>query len=121
MQEKCSGVIRSISFTFLELALLCDIYGSLLSDKQRDAIDLYCNEDYSLAEIAEHTGISRQGVRDQIKHAENQLVTFEENLKLSKKYIDISEKLDILEKTEKVKSSPDLIEILNDIREILYY
>lgn len=105
----------------LEIALLCDIYGSLLSDKQRDAVDMYCNEDYSLAEIAEHTGISRQGVRDQIKHAENQLITFEENLKFSKKYNKISEKLDMLEKSEIIKSSPVLMEIINDIRETLYY
>ena len=45
--------------------MLCDIYGSLLSEKQRNSLDLYCNEDLSLSEIAENTGITRQGVRDQ--------------------------------------------------------
>ena len=105
----------------LEIALLCDIYGSLLSDKQRDAIDMYCNEDYSLAEIAEHTGISRQGVRDQIKHAEAQLVTFEEKLGLMKKTSKASEKFKELSDFEEVKKNNELADIIKDIQDILNF
>lgn len=69
----------------LEISVLCDIYSSLLPEKQRLALDYYYNEDLSLSEIAEHAGISRQGVRDQIKHAEAQLLTFEKCLGLYEK------------------------------------
>ena len=51
----------------LKVALLLDYYSAMLTDKQRDLIDLYYNEDLSLAEIAEHESITRQGVRDGIK------------------------------------------------------
>ena len=66
----------------LEISVLCDIYAPLLPEKQRLALEYYYDEDLSLSEIAEHAGISRQGVRDQIKHAENQLKVFEEALHL---------------------------------------
>lgn len=79
----------------LSLSYLLDIYGALLSDKQRDALTFYVNEDLSLAEIAENTGISRQGVRDQIKHAEHQLIRYENTLRLRGK----SEKIEDLVKS----------------------
>ncbi len=75
----------------LEISVLCDIYGALLPSKQRDAIDLYYNEDLSLSEIAEQVGISRQGVRDQIKHGESQLLEFENALHLHEKSIKTEE------------------------------
>ena len=57
----------------LEMSLLFDFYGETLTEKQRELFDLYYNEDLSLAEIAEHAGITRQGVRDSIKRAEHAL------------------------------------------------
>lgn len=69
----------------LRLSVLFDAYGSLLTDDQKNMFDLYYNEDLSLAEIAEHTGLSRQGVRYAIKHAEEALINYEEKLGLSKK------------------------------------
>ena len=74
----------------IRLSLLCDIYGSLLSEKQRNALDLYCNEDLSLSETAENTGISRQGVRDQLTHAETQLTFYEDALGLLAKNTAVS-------------------------------
>ncbi len=55
------------------MTLLFDYYGELLSDKQKTCFDLYYNQDYSLAEIAEEVGISRQGVHDSIARAESAL------------------------------------------------
>lgn len=64
----------------LEISLLFDTYAEYLSDKQREVFDFYYNEDFSLSEIAEHTGITRQGVRDWIKRTEQQLLELEEKL-----------------------------------------
>ncbi len=61
----------------LKQGLLLDYYGDLLTQKQRLYCDLYFNQDYSLAEIAEQTGISRQGVHDSLLHAEAALGEFE--------------------------------------------
>ena len=61
----------------LKQGLLLDYYGVLLTQKQRLYCDLYYNQDYSLAEIAEETGISRQGVHDSLLHAGAALVEFE--------------------------------------------
>ena len=58
----------------LDISILLDHYGEMLTEKQREVIDLYYNQDLSLAEIAEQEGISRQGVRDNIKRAEAQLL-----------------------------------------------
>ncbi len=75
----------------IELSVLCDTYGQLLTDKQLNALRLYCDMDYSLAEIAEEVGISRQGVRDAIVNGENTLINLESNLKIvenKKKVVD---------------------------------
>ena len=63
-----------------KISYLLDFYGNILTDKQRDAIDLYYNEDLSLAEIAEHVGITRQGVRDAIERGKDTLLEMEEKL-----------------------------------------
>lgn len=70
----------------LEMSLLFDFYGETLTEKQRELFDLYYNEDLSLAEIAEHAGITRQGVRDSIKRAEHALREIEEKLGLVARY-----------------------------------
>ena len=57
----------------LELASLSDFYGEVLSERKQAVLSLYYNEDLSLAEIAEEIGISRQGVRDLIKKAEEEI------------------------------------------------
>ena len=64
----------------LSYAVLLDYYGSLLTERQHDLLELYYNEDYSLSEISENTGISRQGVRDAIKRGEAELDRLEEAL-----------------------------------------
>ena len=82
----------------LRYALLYDVYGGLLSEKQGYALEMYYCDDLSLAEIAEHIGITRQGVRDQIKHAEEELDRFESKLGLAKKTGDLQELLEEMSK-----------------------
>lgn len=77
----------------MTVTMLYDFYGDMLTEKQAEAIDLYYNEDLSLAEIAEPLGISRQGVRDNIKRGEKQLFELEEKLGLVKRFMQIGEKL----------------------------
>lgn len=64
----------------LELSYLLDFYGDVLTDKQRDVMEQYYNDDLSLAEIAENFGITRQGVRDAIKRGEAILLELEQKV-----------------------------------------
>ena len=66
--------------------MLFDFYGELLTAKQREYFDLHYNEDYSLGEIAEMTGISRQGVWDIIRRAEETLRKTEEKTGLVRRF-----------------------------------
>src|SRR5690242_9299871 len=76
----------------MAVALLLDFYGALLTEKQFDMVDLYYNDDLSLAEIAESNGITRQGVRAAIKKGEGILVEAEEKLGLAAKFAGLVEK-----------------------------
>lgn len=78
----------------LDIILLFDIYGEMLTKKQQDFISYYYNDDLSLAEIAENEGITRQGVRDAIKRAEAQLIDFEKHLGLMERFSRINRGLD---------------------------
>ena len=69
----------------IEISMLWQIYGALLTEKQKEYIDYYYNEDLSLAEIAQNDGITRQGVRDIIKKGEKKLFEYEEKLLFMKK------------------------------------
>ena len=70
----------------LAIADLLDLYGDMLTDKQRDRMELYYDQDLSLGEIAEHEKITRQGVRDSIKRGEAYLLEMEEKLHFAEKF-----------------------------------
>ena len=80
----------------LEINYLLDFYGEVLNDRKRGVLELYYNEDYSLSEIADQIGISRQGVRDIIKKAEDELIYLEEMLGLYQKFKAIKQSADEL-------------------------
>lgn len=80
----------------LNITILLDVYGQLLTEKQRFAIDLYYNEDLSLAEIADEIDISRQGVRESIKQGEKHLLEYEEKLGVVARFKNISSHLEEL-------------------------
>ena len=65
-----------------ELARLYDLYGGLLTGKQRECLCLHIAEDFSLAEIGEELGITRQAAHDNIRRAERALTEMEETLGL---------------------------------------
>ena len=64
----------------LEMALLLDYYGGMLTEKQRDCFDMRYNQDLSLGEIAETLGVSRQAVNDNLTRTEALLRRMEENI-----------------------------------------
>ena len=64
----------------LEMALLFDYYGGMLTDKQRDCFDMRYNQDLSLGEIADTLGVSRQAVCDNLTRTEALLRRMEENI-----------------------------------------
>lgn len=114
----------------MELSLLLDFYGELLSEKVRGATELYYNDDLSLSEVAEDMGITRQGVRDLIKRAEGNLYGYEEKLGLYKRFVEMQKGLATLkdslvktkslldnetEKSEIDKEISDTIELVDKL------
>ena len=95
-----------------EDSLLLDFYGNLLTEKMRLTLDMYLNDDLSLAEIAEEEEISRQGVHDTVKRGLKQLNGYEDKLGLVKRF---------LEQRESVKEAIDLIDSkeYEDARKVL--
>lgn len=73
----------------VDIPLLLDLYGNMLSKVQRDNLDLYYNKDLSLSEISDNIGKSRQGVFESIKKAEEILYSAEQKLKFLEKFTQI--------------------------------
>ncbi len=86
---------------------LFEFYAALLTDKQMNYIELYYADDYSLAEIAEEFGVSRQAVYDNIKRTEKILEDYEMKLHMYSDYIVRSQIFDQISE--------------NAIRKILFY
>ena len=109
------------------VALLLDFYGEVLTEKQRDMVDLYYNEDMSLGEIAQNAGISRQGVRDSIKRAEGILFDMEEKVAFVKRYNDlldkvrlIGEQIDLIDQdNENYHYSPTIRRLVGEVRKLI--
>ena len=71
----------------LQLTLLYDFYGELLTDKQKVVYEMYYQNDLSLSEIGEELQISRQAVRDQLKRTEHILRDYEMKLRLLERFL----------------------------------
>lgn len=97
----------------LNISILNDIYGALLTPNQREMIESYYNCDLSLSEIAENCGISRQAVRDSISKGKAALERFEEILKTESKLSEIKHVL------EDCLKDDDIGSIKNKLSEII--
>lgn len=86
----------------VEISLLMDLYGPLLTEKQYRIMELYYNEDLSLAEIAELNNTSRQAIHDLIKRCYKQFLSYEDKLSLLKKSF---------------KQEEIIISLLNEVKE----
>lgn len=101
----------------VKMAMLLDFYGDVLTDKQREAMDMYYNDDFSLSEIAENTGISRQGVRDRLQKSERIISDLEDKLHLFERFREMKADVTrIIEKLEHIKKlAPAEINAIIDI------
>ncbi|MGI6697950.1 MAG: YlxM family DNA-binding protein [Clostridia bacterium] len=112
---------------FVEMALLYDFYGGILTPRQQEIMDLYYMKDYSLGEIGELLSTSRQAVFDNLKRAKTQLRGMEDRLGLVKRFRTDSEKktkilgnLDnIMGALEREQGKEKIIEKLREIREFI--
>lgn len=94
------------------ISRLVDVYGNALSARQKDVVDLYYNEDLSLAEISEHCGITRQGVRDAICHGVETLLSLEASLGFNGKMERVSQLAVGISKCENLAEAQHLAELI---------
>ena len=105
----------------IEIGMLFDYYGKLLTDKQKKIVELYYYQDLSLGEIADNLDISRQGVYDHLHRAEDTLKSYEKELNLvarNKNNIKIiQELLEFVKNNEDIKKDARnfLIDKLNEM------
>jgi len=103
---------------FLFIAMLYDFYSELLTEKQKSVIELYYFNDFSLNEVAEEYGITKQAVQDMLKRTEKLLMYYESKLLLVYRYLKQKQKLkDIIKKIDNTINDNNLYYI-NDFKDI---
>ena len=103
---------------FVEQTLLYDFYGELLTERQQ-VYESVVLEDYSLSEVAEDLGISRQGVHDMIKRCNHTLEEYEGKLHLVEKFLSIREQVRRIKQIAATYQAQEITEISNEILEEL--
>ena len=101
---------------FVEQGYLYDFYGELLTERQQQVYESVVLEDYSLSEVAEDLGISRQGVHDMIKRCNK---TLEEKLHLVEKFLNIRAQVKQIRVLAREYHSDEIVNISNEILEEL--
>lgn len=89
--------MRTMENQTYQMAMLFDFYSEVLTPRQREFFDLYHNEDLSLGEIAQNSGITRQGVRDVIVRAEHVLTKLEEKTGIISRFHTMQAQIQTLE------------------------
>lgn len=106
----------------LQLTLLYDFYGELLTEKQKQVYELHYQNDLSLTEIGEELSISRQAVRDQLKRTEKILQDYEEKLQLVSRFQTqkkaVQEMKHIMEGMEKKNSDAAVVKAITKMKKI---
>lgn len=107
----------------VKISILLEIYGNLLTEKQRALLENYYNNDLSLSEIAENEQITRQAVRDNLKKGENKLFEYEEKLGIMRKTKDqeeqIAKVLSEINKIESKMTDKQIAKVLEDVKQKL--
>lgn len=107
----------------VEISILCELYGKLLTKKQLEFMNDYYNNDLSLSEIAENNDITRQAVRDILKKGEKKLFEYEEKLEFMKRMLNQEKKIEKvlseLTKIQKDYSDKEIASVLENIKKEL--
>ena len=104
---------------FVEQTLLYDFYGELLTERQQQVYESVVLEDYSLSEVAENLGISRQGVHDMIKRCNHTLEEYESRLHQVEKFLCIRKQVQKIKELAVGYNAGEITEISNKILEEL--
>ena len=104
---------------FVEQTLLYDFYGELLTERQQQVYESVVLEDYSLSEVAEDLGISRQGVHDMIRRCNHTLEEYEEKLHLVEKFLRIRKQTQRIRVLAEGSQAQEIIKLSNEILEEL--
>lgn len=99
----------------VEISILLEIYGNLLTEKQKEYMNYYYNEDLSLSEIAENDGITRQAVMRILQKSSKKLEEYEQKLQIMEKQKQIKKNIEQLRKDLKENKQLDNIENLLNI------
>jgi len=102
----------------VEQTLLYDFYGKLLTEHQKSIYEDVILNDYSLSEIAEENGISRQGVHDLVKRCNKILKDYEEKLHLVEKFIETKDMVNKINQLTKDYLQSKDIQFIEEIQEI---
>ena len=102
----------------VEISILLEIYGNLLTETQRMYMDLYYNQDYSLSEIGDNENITRQAVRTILVKSKKKLYEYEEKLSFLEKEKRIKT---LIQKIELVQNEEERKKYLKQIKENLIY
>ncbi len=107
----------------VQISMLCEIYGKLLTENQLSILQNYYDKDLSLSEIAENENITRQAVRDIIKKGENKLFDLEEKLEIMKRMLKQEEQIAIIlaeiSKIEEKSTDKQIAKILTHVKKEL--
>ena len=103
----------------VEQTLLYDFYGELLTERQQQVYESVVLEDYSLSEVAEELGISRQGVHDMIRRCNHTLEEYESRLHLVEKFLCIRKQVQKIKELAVGYNAGEITEISNKILEEL--
>lgn len=104
----------------LGIAEYLDLYGDILEERQHQIIDMYYNEDYSLSEISEITGITRQGVSESVRKSVKRLREMDEKLHLKSRIASFEKQRDALadKAADILGNSKDAAELIECIRKL---
>ncbi|MCR4430147.1 MAG: YlxM family DNA-binding protein [Tepidanaerobacteraceae bacterium] len=101
-----------------KINLLYDFYGDFLTQKQKEVFELHFLNDLSLGEIAENYGVTRQGIHDILKRAQEILTVYEKKLGMVQRYANLEKKVHIILKSLNELESGLSEEHKNKVRQI---